>query len=627
MCGIAGYLDFSPYSETSPDRIAAMTAAMARRGPDSDGFHRFPNPLFGHRRLAIFDLSPAGHQPMLAAGGDVGIVFNGSIYNFLSLKEDLEARGHRFRSRCDTEVLLEGYLAWGIHDLVRRLRGMFAFALWDRRSQQLFLVRDRLGVKPLLYQHTRDGLAFASTLGALAAAGYGGSIDPAAVLEFLEFGYVTDQRAILRGISKVPAATIVEWKDGNLQHHSYWSLPEPTEDSSRSFTDAVDRTEDLILESVRLRLFADVPVGVLLSGGIDSSLVCWAMAEAKANIHAFTVATPGDPADESEAAASTARSLGIPHRIVSLPTSEPPSLEELSSAYSEPFACSSALGMLRVCRAVKPLATVLLTGDGGDDVFLGYPFHKHFLLAQRLGKTLPQAVSRLWPHLRGFFPEALRRPRHFLDYATGGIGAATRVFDGLPYYQNAGMLGEALESLSLPQRQIPLSPQSGRAVLADYLRYELKTRFTGEFMTKVDGASMHYAIEARAPFLDHLLWEFAAQLPFSLRLYNGELKAILRAIARRRISPDAASRPKQGFTIPVQRWLATHWRTSLEQTLTPDSLLVLNRWIRPQALQRSLQLAFSRQYVPTQLFYLLVLENWLRKQTAGQLAALPASRM
>src|SRR5262249_30590801 len=298
--------------------------------------------------------------------------------------------------------------------------GMFAFAVWDNRKRKLALARDRLGVKPLVYAATRDGISFASSVAALRAADLAGEIDPEAMLEFLEFGHVTEARTIFKEARKAPPATIVEWAAGRREERCYWKLPEANGASRIGFSEAVEETERLLLESVRLRLQADVPVGALLSGGIDSSLVCWALAKLNANIRTFTVSTPGDPADEAPAAAETARRLGLPHEIVTLASYGPELLDELTEAYGEPFGCSSALAMLRVSQAVKPLATVLLTGDGADDVFLGYPFHRHFWTAQRVAGVLPDMASRAWSGLRPMVDglPALRRGKHLLDYAT-----------------------------------------------------------------------------------------------------------------------------------------------------------------------------------------------------------------
>jgi asparagine synthase (glutamine-hydrolysing) len=594
-----------------------MLGALRRRGPDHQGIESWPHAVFGHRRLAILDLSPAGRQPMLSEDGQIGVVFNGCIYNFLDLRRELEGYGHAFRSQCDTEVLLRGYEQWGVDRLTARLRGMFAFAVWDNRERKLALVRDRLGVKPLVYASTQEHICFASSVAALRAADLAGEIDPQAVLEFLEFGYVTEARTIFQNASKVPPATIVEWKAGRLEERCYWKLREANGASRIGFAEAVEESERLLLESVRLRLQADVPVGALLSAGIDSSLVCWALAKLNANIRTFTVSTPSDPADEAPAAAQTARHLGVPHQIVTLASDGPELLEELTEAYGEPFGCPSALAMLRVSRAVKPLATVLLTGDGGDDVFLGYPFHRHFWTAQRVAGILPGMASRAWRKVRPLVDglPALQRGKHLLDYATGGLGAVTQVHDGLPYYWNRDMLGERLRGRDLPQRQIEQSMKSARRLLFDVLQYDLKTQFAGEFMTKVDGGTMHYALEARSPFLDQAMWTFAANLPLEVRLRGGMLKAVLREIVRRRIGEDVASRKKQGFTIPVERWLATTWKAALEE-IAAGSLLESEGWLRRGTLRGPIAEGIRNRWVPVQLWYLLVLEHWLRRDRA-----------
>jgi asparagine synthase (glutamine-hydrolysing) len=597
-----------------------MTAALARRGPDSQGLARWPEAVLGHRRLAILDLSEAGHQPMLSDDGKVGVVFNGCIYNFLEIREDLQKQGHLFRSQCDTEVLLRGYQQWGIDGLAPRLHGMFAFAIWDDSRRTLTMARDRLGVKPLAYCARNSEIAFASTVQALRFGGFGGEIDAQAVLEFLEFGYVTDSRAIYEGIDKLPPATILEWSGGQMRMRPYWTLPETDEVSRVSFEEAVEETERLLCQAVRLRLISDVPIGALLSGGVDSALVCWAMRQANANIKAFTVSAPDDPSDESAAATQTAKALGISHEIVTMPDTDF-SLDALVEAYSEPFSSVSAQAMLWVSRSVKRSATVLLTGDGGDDVFLGYPFFRNAWLAQKTARALPPGAASLWRGIRRMVPHRgpAGRLRNFLDYATGGLGPHVRAHDGLPYYQQRFILGERLAARTLPARQIPASEQSGRRLLSDVFHYHRKAHFLSEFMPKVDGATMYYAIEARAPLLDQKLWEFAATLPPGIQFQGNQLKAVLRAIARRRVGSEVASRPKQGFTVPAERWLAQRWSGMLDR-LQGETLLEKQKWIRPGALQKPVRDAVNRRWVPHQLWYLLVLEHWLEKDASSSRA-------
>ncbi len=608
-----------------------MISALARRGPDGEGVEVWPEAALGHRRLAIFDLSDAGHQPMLSPDGEVGVVFNGAIYNFPVLRQELIKRGCEFRSHTDTEVLIHGYPEWGLDGLVERLKGMFAFGLWDNRAHRLFLVRDRLGVKPLLYSYRDGRIAFASTARALRAGGFADEIDERAMAEYLEFGFVTDDRSIYKGVSKVPAAAVVEWSQGRLRMHEYWAPPAVTESRAPTFEEAVEETERLFLSAVEKRMYADVPVGALLSGGVDSSLVCWAVAKLGGRIKAFTVGTPGDPMDETADARATARELKIAHKVIELSGDEGADVSELVNAYGEPFACASALGMLRVSRAVCGEATVLITGDGGDDVFLGYPEHRNFLWASRLARALPDGATSLWAASRSLFPDSgpLRRVRSFLDYTTGGLGAAACVREGLPEYRKDGLLGERLINAGVSQREMPWRVASARQLLSEFLHYDRRTRFTGEYLTKVDGATMHHSLEARSPFLDQDLWEFASTLPFDLRLRGGQLKAVLRALAARRIGERVAQGRKRGFGIPVRRWMALGWREAATDAFR-HSILDGERWINSNAALSLLHSAANAGSAPNRLWYLFVLESWLRRerdeylqQTQGQTQGQP----
>lgn len=617
MCGIAGFV--GPDTRRGTTAVQRMLAALARRGPDGEGLETFPQAVLGHRRLSIFDLSDAGRQPMLTPDGQIAVVFNGAVYNFLSLRAELEKAGYSFRSRTDTEVLLHGYVHWGIDGLLHRLRGMFALGLWDNRRGSLFLVRDRLGVKPLYYTVSGDTIAFASTARALRSAGLASEIDPQAVAEFLEFGYVTDGRSIYQGVAKVAAGTFLEWNTGQIRRQErYWAVPQVDSSRPPSFDEAVERTETLLLDAVAMRLEADVPVGALLSGGIDSALVCWAIAQKNAPVTAFTVSTPGDPWDETEDARLTAQQLQIRHEIIPVSSQSGLSLDEalqqLTDACGEPFACASALGMIQVSRAVRSSATVLLTGDGGDDVFLGYPEHKTLWTAQKLGHWIPRGIASGFRAWRSAFPGsgAGKRARNFLGYATGGIAAVAAAHPGLEIFRSCGLLGPRFDAIRVEVQQLDWSPESARRLLADFLEYEHRTRFTGEYMTKVDSGTMFYALEARAPFLDQEIWNYAARLPFDVRLAGGTLKAILREIARRRIGPRVSTGAKRGFGIPVARWLAGSWESAAAE-MFEDSLLKREGWISAGA-------SPGRFEYPDQLWYTLVLEAWMRKERE---AALP----
>src|SRR5438552_1097915 len=493
MCGIAGVVGFENPT-LALERVQHMTHALARRGPDSEGIECWPGVVLGHRRLAIFDLSDAGRQPMMSPDRSLGLVFNGAIYNFRALRTELAADGAQFRSRTDTEVLLHGYRRWGVQGLVARLRGMVAFGLWDNTNRTLYLVRDRLGIKPLVYAARNGSVAFASTVRALRAGGWSGDLDEAALAEYLEFGFVTDRRAIYQGLVKVPAASIVRWQDGVLQTEEYWTPPTAPAGRTPTFEEAVAETERLFLAAVQRRPDADVPVGALASGW-------WRSAR------------------------------------------------------------------------------------------------------------------------RGFEPGPFRRAVHFLDYAAGGLGAFIDAHDGLPTYHRQGLLGERLAGVTVEQRRMPWSGDSARRVLADYLEYDRRTQFVAEYLTKVDGAAMHYGLEARSPFLDQDLWEFACTLPPAIRLRRGGLKAVLRELARRRIGDRIARGRKRGFSIPVERWLAGRWLPHMEATLR-SSRLVGDGWMRSEGLRAEITASARRGWARHQLWYLYVLESWMRAEQTHQ----PASR-
>ena len=610
MCGIAGIAGvFDP--ETGRRKVERMVGALAHRGPDGEGFEEFAGAVLGHRRLAIFDLTDAGAQPMSTADGELAVVFNGAIYNFKALRAALEQAGCRFRSTTDTEVLLHGYRAWGIDSLVRRLRGMFAFGLWDNPARKLYLVRDRLGVKPLVFACAGNEFAFASTVRALQSGGYGGEINDDAVTDLLRWGFIGEQHCIYRALHKLPAATILEWSGGKQRQYRYWQAPQPQAATSLSFRDVVAEVERRLREAVAVRLGADVPVAVLLSGGIDSSLICRAVAELGADLTAFTVGVPGDPWDESSAAINTARRLGIRHRVLALDESRMPDFDELLSAYDEPFSSSSALGMLRISRAIGPSAKVVLTGDGGDDLFLGYPRHRHLWLAERLARCLPPNVLTAWGQWGSGALRAgpLRRFGAFLEYANGGVDAFVRKSTGLSGYRAKGLLGPRFQD-AVPSSAVSQAPPS-RGMVESLVELERGGRFVAEYLKKVDGATMHHGIEARSPFLDQDLWEFACALPVGLRLHRGELKAILRALARRSIGIGVAARKKRGFRIPAHRWLASQWLERGKHAFE-HSMLAREGWIDRENTLGELRRAAQLGWAGEELWNLFVIESWLQ---------------
>jgi asparagine synthase (glutamine-hydrolysing) len=331
-------------------------------------------------------------------------------------------------------------------------------------------------------------------------------------------------------------------------------------------------------------------------------------------VSAFTVATPGQATDESDDARATAKELGIEVQVLPMSDDDTPDLDELTSAFAEPFATPSALGLLRVSRAIREAGIkVVLTGDGGDDVFLGYPRHRHMQMVQRVAARMPAGTAPVWRVARSLVPAMglFRRARHFGDYVTGGLGSYLRVHDGLPQYLEAGLIGERLLDVSPTSRTIAPSSDSARRLLDDYLVHDRHHQFTGEYLTKVDGATMHYGLEARAPFFDQELWDFAASLPYDVRLRGGELKSVLRAVAGRRVSKRVARGTKRGFSIPVERWTAGRWHGEVSSRLR-EGLLCDEGWISRPALERALNKPRGEGLGAHHLWYLVVLDAWLR---------------
>lgn len=603
MCGIAGVVGIGDRA-FAEDAARQMARSLTRRGPDGGGIELWDEAALAHRRLAIFDLSEAGSQPMVSPDRSIGIVFNGSIYNYRDLRQELTARGYTFKSRTDTEVLIHGYREWGIDRLVMKLRGMFAFGLWDNTLRKLYLVRDRLGVKPLVFVEHGGMIAFASTVRALRHAGFLTDLDESAVREYLQFGFIPDDYSIYQGARKLLPASILEWNDGHIETRQYWS-PTSVNSSSLSFGESVEQAEQQLLEAVKLRLHADVPIGILLSGGIDSALVCWAATKLGHKITAYTIGTPGDPWDETAAARRTARTLGLDHCILDMRPQDQFEIEDLITAYAEPFACASALGMLKVSQCVASSAKVLLTGDGGDDVFLGYPRHRHVWVAEKLSRIIPHSVRNWWRTNGSLYPRVrpLRRMATLFDYVAG----SPMIFGG--YVNGSEIRGDRLKNTG--DSRNAWAPLANGSLVSQFLNYEYRNRLVGEYLTKVDGATMHYGLEARSPFLDQCLWEFASSLPFELRLHHWHLKAILREVATRRIGTQLAQGRKRGFGIPVHRWIVGPWRPLVEGCLR-ESILEEDGWIRPQAASAMFKSALEKGEASLQLWYLLVLELWIR---------------
>ncbi len=552
--------------------LRGMNDIQSHRGPDQHGIHLEPGLGLGHRRLSIIDLS-GGRQPLFNEDGSVVVVYNGEIYNFQALATELAGRGHRFRTHSDTEVIVHAWEEWGA-DCVHRFRGMFAFALWDRGRQTLFLARDRLGIKPLHYAWLGDGgLIFGSELKALRQhPDLPRDMAPEAVEDYFAFGYVPEPRTIYAGAHKLPAGhhLLVRRGAARAEPRRYWDVPFDAGPNMRAAS-AGDELLERLAEAVRLRLIAEVPLGAFLSGGVDSGAVVALMAQIMAADGAGPVRTCsisfGDPAfNESRYAEQVARRYATDHHSEQLDVDRLDLLDTLAGLYDEPYADSSALPTYLVCGLARQRVTVALSGDGGDENLAGYKRYRWHLDEQRLRGLLPLAVRRaLFEPLGRAYPPLLGAPRFLRAKAT--FQALTR--DPVSGYFNiiAVLEDDLRERLYSPafkdrlqgyravevlRRHANASPTDHALSMVQYL--DMKTYLVDDILTKVDRASMAHALEVRVPLLDHELVEWMSSLPPALKLRGGDGKHLFKAALRSHLPEDLLYRPKMGFAVPLASW-------------------------------------------------------------------------
>lgn len=587
MCGIVGIFDRTGRRPVDGALLKRMADAIAHRGPDGEGFHVEPGVGLGHRRLAIIDVS-RGHQPLYNETGDVGIVFNGEIYNFEEIQKELLALGHVFKTRSDTEVIVHAWEQWG-EACVDRLRGMFAFLIWDRRQDVLFAARDRLGKKPLYYAFLPDGhVVFASELKALLVyRDLDRRIDVRAIEEFFAFGYVPDPRTIYAGIQKLESGCSLRIERGK------GSLPSPRRYWNPTFApvarmDPAEAEERLIAElreATRLRLISEVPLGAFLSGGVDSSAIVAMMAEIGGRtVETFSIGFNQREYDESEHAARIATQFNTSHHLRKVDADAFGLIDRLGEIYDEPFGDSSAIPTLQVCTAAREKVTVALSGDGGDEVFCGYRRYLWHSREERVRNMLPDGIRRrVFGALAALYPKA--------DWAPRPLRAKTTFkelsLDPLEaYFISVSIVGDAMRdalfsptlkreldghhALSVLGRYAVEAPQHDPLVWAQYL--DLKTWLTGDILVKVDRASMAVGLESRAPLLDHRLFEWAATLPASLKLHGTEGKWILKRALEKRLPHDILYRRKQGFSVPLARWFRGPLRERIRASLLGGAL-------------------------------------------------------
>jgi asparagine synthase (glutamine-hydrolysing) len=581
MCGIVGILDTRGKREVSRSLVARMNESQHHRGPDEGATHFEPGLGLGHRRLSIIDLA-TGQQPLFNEDGSVVVVFNGEIYNYQELIPQLAARGHVFRTKSDTEVIVHAWEEWG-EDCVTRFRGMFAFALWDRNRETLFLARDRLGVKPLFYALLTNGeLAFGSELKSLLVhPDLERTIDPFAVEEYCALGYVPEPRTIFPGALKLPPAHTLCVKRGA-------PLPEPKEYWDVRFTldtrlnerEAAEELVARLRESVRLRLISEVPLGAFLSGGVDSSAVVAMMAGLSADpVNTCSIGFTEPGFDESEFAQAVAGRYHTRHRSETVESDDFGLIDELARLYDEPYADSSAIPTYRVCQLARKHVTVALSGDGGDESFAGYRRYRLHLAEERLRASLPLGVRRgLFGLLGRMYPKADWAPRVLRAKSTFEALARNSVeayFHGMSILRD-GMRRELFSSHLLAElggytaaevfhRHARRAGTDDPLALVQYL--DLKTYLVGDINTKVDRASMAHSLEVREPLMDHLLVEWLAGLPTSLKVRGQEGKVLLKKAMEPYLPHDVMYRPKMGFAVPLARWfrgpLAARVRDSL----------------------------------------------------------------
>jgi asparagine synthase (glutamine-hydrolysing) len=607
-----------------------MIEAQAHRGPDDWGVWSDERCALGHRRLSIIDLSEAGRQPMANAGGGVLITFNGEIYNFQQLRRELESLGHNFRTRTDTEAIIYAYEQWGV-DCLARLRGMFAFGIWDRKLRRLFLARDRVGKKPLFYARFGDRFLFASELqGILADKDVPREVDPRAIDAYLSYGYVPAPRTAFKGIYKLPPAHFLtlDLKHTGFEKHieRYWSLDyEPKIRISEE--EACEVLREKMSEAVRLRMISDVPLGAFLSGGIDSSVVVGLMAKVSgAKVKTFSIGFNEAAYDETAHARRIAERWETDHHEFVVEPDALSILPKLVRHYGEPYADSSAIPTFYVAQMTRRHVTVALNGDGGDESFAGYERYLANYLAERmqsvpgmamaaraLGRVIPDSIN---PKSRA------RQARRFLAVASRPMAeryprwlkmfqdeAKPRTYSPEFIGQLNGHADESLKSLfngPLVSGAPPDPVDAAMAVdIASYLPYDL--------LVKVDITSMANSLEARSPFLDHEVMEFAARLPVEIKFRGRRLKHLLKRAFADLLPPENVNRRKMGFGVPVGQWFRGPLRELLRDSLLSQQSLKRGYFREPEVRRLVDEHLERRADHSFQLWNLVMLELWHRE--------------
>ena len=620
MCGIAGRLNFRSGAPVDPDTLRRMGEFLAHRGPDGERVWHDGAVGLAHCRLAIVDLSEAARQPMTAEDPRVRVVSNGEIYNFGALRPELEARGHRFRTRSDTEVLLAAYAADGI-ECLGRLRGMFAFALWDGGRRRLLLARDRIGKKPLYYRFDGDGIAFASEPKAfLADPAFEARPDVAALSDYLTYHYVPAPKSAFAGVYRVPPAHYLVVEDGEVRLERYWQLRyQPKRQLSED--DAAAELLARLRDAVRCRLVADVPIGAFLSGGIDSSTIVALMAEAStAPVRTFSIGFEEREYDESPYARLVARRYGTDHHECIVRPAALEILPRLIWHYNEPYADSSAIPTFYLAELTRGHVTVALNGDGGDESLGGYRRY----VASRLVERYPALAGPLGRPLRallGLVPAGGRRISEARRFAAA-LGEplprryarwVTHLDPGVKHELTTGDFRRAAgDRDSLDLLLAAFSRQAGADPTDAMLAVDVETYLPDDLLVKVDIATMAHGLEGRSPFLDHNVMEFCASLAPDLKIRGHATKYLLKRAVRDLLPSPVIDRPKQGFGAPIDRWFRGELRAMVRDVLLDTRTLRRGYFHEPVVRRLLDEHGRGIRDWHSALWSLLVLELWHR---------------
>ena len=630
MCGITGAIWTNSTKEITASVLDRMTDLLSHRGPDDRGtWHRAasterPGVALGHRRLSIIDLA-GGRQPMETEDGSLRVVFNGEIYNYVELRRDLEAKGHRFRTQSDTETLLHLYEELG-PDFVRELGGMFALALWDSRENRLVLARDRLGQKPLVYRLEPDRLLFASELKSLLAVpGLPRKVDPDAIDAYLTYQYVPHPRTILEGFAKLPPGHMAVYEGGNLRIEPYWT-PDFGVEEDCDFAAASEELRELLTASVKRRLRSDVPLGAFLSGGVDSTIIVGLMQRLSDEpVRTFSIGFSEAEYDETRFAREVSERFGTIHQEFRVEPDAVHILDRLVWHYDEPFADSSAVPTWYVSQMTREHVTVALSGDGGDELFAGYPRYKATWLAQAFDR-LPRFVRRMaagryWQSLPASPRQKSLRRRFKRFVECLAKEPIPRYLDWIAIFNDtrrAALYNDAFAERLRDFRPIAFletafAKAGGRDPVTATSLADLITYLPCDLMTKTDIASMAHGLECRQPLLDHTVVEAAIRLPGGFKFHRGEGKVIFKETFADLLPDTVRKRPKMGFGVPLDYWFRGPLNDVAREMLL-DPAAHIAEYFRPEPIRQLLdEHAAGRFDHGYRLWAMLFLERWFRE--------------